>query len=199
MITRYNRKGFTLVELLIVIVVVGILAAMMMLSSTEAVTSAKAIKVINDLTILKKAVTSWYIDNHERVVREYNGTMTRDDYKVKVGNTSYHLGVFAKDHGGEKEFMKYLGNATPVKLTKDNNTKPGEYLLATEGNQWFVGYDTGDDMRLRKKIASKAKSNMLQGATKQTKKDGSLDTNTDNIHVYSEADPKVYMLILQFN
>ncbi|MBQ3693835.1 MAG: type II secretion system protein, partial [Synergistaceae bacterium] len=31
-----KRKGFTLVELLIVIVVIGILSAMMMLSSTEA-------------------------------------------------------------------------------------------------------------------------------------------------------------------
>ena len=192
------RKGFTLVELLIVIVVIGVLSTMMMLSSTEAVTSAKAVKIINDLTILKKAIISWYVDNHERVVKEHNGTMARDDYKVKVGSSSYHLGVFAKDHGGEKEFMKYLGNTTPIKLTKDNNTKPGEYLLATEGNQWFVGYDVGDDMRLRQKIAGKAQSNMLQGATKQTKKDGTPDTNTDNIHTYSADDQKVYMLIIQF-
>ena len=193
-----KRVGFTLVELLIVIVVIGVLAAMMMFSSTEAVSSAKAARVISDLTVLKKAVTSWYTDNYERVVKQYNGGLKRDEYLVKAGNSAYHLGVFAKEHGGEKEFVKYLGNSNKIKLTKDNSTKQGEYLLATEGNQWFVGYDVGDDTRLREKIAGKAKSNMLQGATKQLNKDGSLGVNTDNIHLYSAADQKVYMLIMTF-
>ena len=105
-----KHKGFTLVELLIVIVVIGILAAMMMFSSTEAVTSAKATKVISDLTVLKKAVISWYVDNYDKVVKQYNGGLKRDEYLVKVGNSAYHLGVFAKDHKGEQEFAKYLGS-----------------------------------------------------------------------------------------
>ena len=54
------KKGFTLVELLIVIVVIGILSAMMMLSSTEAVSSAKVARIISDLTNWKKAVLAWY-------------------------------------------------------------------------------------------------------------------------------------------
>ena len=57
------RKGFTLVELLIVIVVIGILSAMMMLSSTEAVSSARAADIISDLRNLKTAALAWYADN----------------------------------------------------------------------------------------------------------------------------------------
>ena len=41
-----KRSGFTLVELLIVIVVIGVLSTMMMLSSTEAVSSAKANNIL---------------------------------------------------------------------------------------------------------------------------------------------------------
>lgn len=193
-----KHRGFTLVELLIVIVVIGVLAAMMMLSSTESVSSAKAARVISDLNILKKAVTNWYIDNYERIVVQYNSGLKRDEYLVKVGNSAYHLGVFAREHNGEKEFVKYLGNSNKIKLTKDNYTKPGEYLLATEGNAWFVGYDVGNDMSLREKIAGRAKSLMLQSAAKQVDKNGNLGVNTDNIHLYTAADQKVYMLIMTF-
>ena len=65
---RAKLKGFTLVELLIVIVVIGVLSAMMMLSSTEAVSSAKAAKVINNLRQLKTAALSWYMDNYDKVI-----------------------------------------------------------------------------------------------------------------------------------
>ncbi|MDY6400583.1 MAG: type II secretion system protein [Synergistales bacterium] len=72
-----RKKGFTLVELLIVIVVIGVLSAMMMLSSTEAVSSAKAANIINNLRNWKTAMLEWYADNIDKV-----------DDKGKVRNKS---------------------------------------------------------------------------------------------------------------
>jgi prepilin-type N-terminal cleavage/methylation domain-containing protein len=57
------RKGFTLVELLIVIVIIGILAGMMMLTMGSATEGANAAKLINDLRLLKSASLLYFADN----------------------------------------------------------------------------------------------------------------------------------------
>ena len=75
-----RRRAFTLVELLIAIVVVGVLAAMMMLSSTEAVSSAKAAKIISDMRKLKTAAISWYTDNMDMI-----DPTCPSPYGIKVG------------------------------------------------------------------------------------------------------------------
>lgn len=58
-----KRKGFTLVELLIVIAVLGALTAMMTLSSSGAASSAKAASIINGLHTMRTAVTMYIAEN----------------------------------------------------------------------------------------------------------------------------------------
>lgn len=61
------RKGFTLVELLIVIVIIGILAAAMLLSSGSATASAEASNVVNNLRSLKAASMMFYADSMDAI------------------------------------------------------------------------------------------------------------------------------------
>ena len=90
-----HKKGFTLVELLIVIVVIGILSAMMMLSSTEAVTSAKAAAIISDLRNHKTAALSWFADNLEEVEQMTSGFALSTDvihkYMGSDGREGYYF------------------------------------------------------------------------------------------------------------
>ncbi len=128
-----KRRGFTLVELLIVIVVIGILSAMMMLSSTEAVSSAKAAKIISDLRNIKTATLAWYADNLDAI-----------EPQIKAWTFSLHA--------HESEIAKYMGTDIGDYQLYGNYGK----------GSWSVWLSVSDP-NVKKKLASRAKSLRLMG------------------------------------
>ena len=113
-----RREGFTLVELLIVIVVIGILSAMMMLSSTEAVSSAKANNIVSNLRNLKTAALSWYIDSIDSL-------------------PSSGLGNFGADNNKYMAYVKkYLSNS--------NASDIADYQIGEYGSKWYLLYKGSD-------------------------------------------------------
>ena len=124
-----KRRGFTLVELLIVIVVIGVLSAMMMLSSTEAVSSAKASNIISNLRNWKTATLAWYADHLDLV-----DTTSNFSLGTTIGATS-------------KDIAKYL----------NSENAPGYDIQGSGTGTWFVKY-TGVDSTVGGKLAGRAKS-----------------------------------------
>ena len=153
------RKGFTLVELLIVIVVIGILSAMMMLSSTEATTSAKATAIVSNLRNLKTAALAYYADNM--------------DYFADPNKQTEGLA------NKQDAIRKYLGN-------KDNSDLQNDEYIVTKSSKnsgsWFVSYEIkgseAEMASIKKKLAGRAKSLGLKGSGAGGRT-GYLDALTD--------------------
>ena len=131
-----NKKGFTLVELLIVIVVIGILSALMMLSSREAINSSKVTKLINDLQMAKNAALAYYADNYS----EFRITHNKQIEKDKV--------------------IKYIRSNIP---DWDKYTFVVLFFQKDEVSHWFVRYSGGElnNSEFRKKLAGHAEKQKL--------------------------------------
>ena len=70
------RKGFTLVELLIVIGIMGTLSSLAMIAGQEASDAAKATNIADGLEKVAIAAMAYYADNSEII--DVNGATTKD-------------------------------------------------------------------------------------------------------------------------
>ncbi len=147
-----KRSGFTLVELLIVIVVIGVLSTMMMLSSTEAVSSAKANNIISNLRNWKTATLEWYTDNIDKV-----NTSTG-----KVKNSSGTDGYFSQVVKA-KDILPYLGGGLEIDGDNVKDASGGIYETGYYNNRdWTIIYTLPpgdkDNASLLPKIEARADS-----------------------------------------
>ena len=153
-----NRKGFTLVELLIVIVVIGILSAMMMLSSTEAVSSAKAAKVISNLRNLKTAALAVYADDYDLYKDNPSGTNNNWDTKYhKIEGEADFVAAVKKHLSSKIDGLK-------TSISGNDDTTDDDCYAFYNGDgrkylEWYVVYKIPkDDTALKAKLKTRAKS-----------------------------------------
>ena len=138
--SEMKRKGFTLVELLIVIVVIGILSAMMMLSSTEAVSSARANNIVSNLRNLKTAALAFYVDSFD--VMDKTTIKNSDHFK------------FIKKHLNNEADSNFDGYSI----------EPGSPTTT----EWYIKIAKSKiDSNVRQKLASRAASLGLLKSAKQ--------------------------------
>ena len=149
-----KRKGFTLVELLIVIVVMGILAAMMSISSSEAKLSADASNIVNKLRNIKTAAMQMYVDELDLWETTTDGKDSSDTQRFNMTEVKKFLNA---DNG-------YDGFVIVQKANNANDVYAKR--------EWYAGYNFGDnDTKLKTKISGRVAQDDLYGSDNKTLSD----------------------------
>ena len=106
------RKGFTLVELLIVIGVIGILGSMGMVGGSEANNIATASKIVSDFRIISAAMSMYYADN-----QSVASSAGASDIKTALET--------------------YMKSTTDI---VDGTATVGKYLITVVNGEWWLTY-----------------------------------------------------------
>ena len=90
---KMNRKGFTLVEIMIVVAIIGLLAAIAIPNFVKARESAQMNACIANLKQIQGAVQVWAIDQGKGTADKPDADMLKDYIKVwpKCNNVEYAI------------------------------------------------------------------------------------------------------------
>jgi len=116
MMKSMKRKGFTLVELLIVIVIIGILAGAMMMLMGSSTDKAEATKIISDLRTMKGAVLQFYADNsgYPTAASDLSPYVDKDlsgsDYALVTSGDSPYVGKVVPSNGAGEKLAETVSN-----------------------------------------------------------------------------------------
>lgn len=124
---KYCRKGFTLLEILIVIIIVSVLATLALGKYMRTIEQAKVAEAIRAVGIIKRAIISYrYVAGQSPIMNNGvimcgNDTFNSMGLLVEIPPSSFfEYCISTSDNSGFKDGFKVEGNVDNIRITARN-------------------------------------------------------------------------------
>lgn len=177
---RKMRRGFTLVELLVVIAVIAILSTMAVVGGSEANNIAQANKVVEEFKIIGAAMNMYYADNRA----------TCDTAEVAGLPTTIKDGL-----------APYVKNADSIETATVETSTVGKYnITVNDQKQWWLSYKLPEtNSKVAQILANKAVAEGLKASAAEsastTTGTGRNAVTTTTTNPYVATGDTVYMRV----
>ena len=147
-----SRKGFTLVEILIVVVILGILAAIVIPQFTNASTEAKESSLVSNLQAVRSQIELYKINHNDVLPVDAAALVTALTTKTKADGTAWAVGSTGYGPYMQKvpanpftqSGLDVNGNATIVDAASNSvDAEHWYYTVAADGSTYVFGANDG--------------------------------------------------------
>lgn len=155
---KKNKKGFTLVELLVVIAIIGILAVVAVPALFSNINKAKVASVESDYSSIKSAALSYYSDTNKIPVttNDKTGLTILETYMESLPDKADIGGKYELIKVGNKLVLQIGTNNDGVTLTEAQSAKLlsdiGENKIYTSATEDNFGDELESNTKLNNKV-----------------------------------------------
>jgi len=142
-VISYKKKGFTLIEMLIVITIIALLASMILVGMGGARAKARDSRRIADLHNVQNALELYYAKNGNYPVGTYNDSTSWDAFRTTLTGAGIGVNQVPKDPliNNTTYYYRYGGTATDYVLGAQ--LEQGDVALDNDRDGTVNGIDCG--------------------------------------------------------
>ena len=140
---QFFKKGFTVIELIVVIAIIAVLATVVMINVTNYITKAKNSAIKSSMSSIEKATGQWSAEHNNSYVGFCESEIVSRAEEAITGKQG-STGFFCGDQVSEPSTSYWAVCA--YLHDKDNDGNPWGWCIDSNGNKEAVDFETCEDI-----------------------------------------------------